>query len=558
MTPLDALADESRWVAWRNELRGNKLTKVPKSANGRNAKSDDPSTWGTRAEAEAWAAQIINGLGGGIGYELGDLGGDTHIAGIDLDSCIAQDGSLADWARPFLVAIPSYFEISPSGQGLKGFFYCASDDVRRFLELVGITAPSQWGFSRSIPGERSKADHGPGIELYFSGRYFTVTENRWPSQPDRVMMLDRPALERLAALIPPAGTKNTGGKGGSDSSRSAVAFRKGAAFRRAGNSFEQMVEALRTDPETADWVREKGMAAGMRELHRIWERAEGEEPDHVIELNKTFAVIRVVNRVAILNEHLDADQRPTFSLLSKDSFNLLLANRKATIASTDKLGNQTAVKVPLASCWISHPDRRQYEGIAFAPSGAPPGYYNLWNGFAIGPSERGTCERFKEHLRDNVCEDNSALFNWVFGWFADIFQNPASKCGTSLVLRGDMGVGKTIVGETFGHLLGLHYIQVADPRYVTGRFNAHLVRCLLFHCDEAFWAGDRAAEGKLKDLVTGKRHPIELKGFEAFFVHNYVRMFINGNPGWLVRAGMGPSEKCHHQPSQQQKQRNSR
>jgi len=79
-----------------------------------------------------------------------------------------------------------------------------------------------------------------------------------------------------------------------------------------------------------------------------------------------------------------------------------------------------------------------------------------------------------------------------------------------------MGVGKTIVGETFGQLLGLHYVQVADPRYVSGRFNADLVRCVIFHCDEAFWAGDRAAEGKTKDLVTGKRHPIELKGFEVF------------------------------------------
>jgi hypothetical protein len=67
------------------------------------------------------------------------------------------------------------------------------------------------------------------------------------------------------------------------------------------------------------------------------------------------------------------------------------------------------------------------------------------------------------------------LFNWVFGWFADIFQHPDTKCGTALVLRGPMGVGKTIVGDTFGQLLGAHYVQVADPRYVTGRFNAHLV-----------------------------------------------------------------------------------
>src|SRR5947209_630359 len=37
-----------------------------------------------------------------------------------------------------------------------------------------------------------------------SGRYFTVTGDRWMTQPDSVMLLDWPALERLAQLIPPA------------------------------------------------------------------------------------------------------------------------------------------------------------------------------------------------------------------------------------------------------------------------------------------------------------------------------------------------------------------
>jgi primase-polymerase (primpol)-like protein len=42
--PLDALAHEARWVAWRNELRGGKPTKVPYAPNGKMAKADDPAT----------------------------------------------------------------------------------------------------------------------------------------------------------------------------------------------------------------------------------------------------------------------------------------------------------------------------------------------------------------------------------------------------------------------------------------------------------------------------------------------------------------------------------
>jgi hypothetical protein len=157
----------------------------------------------------------------------------------------------------------------------------------------------------------------------------------------------------------------------------------------------------------------------------------------------------------------------------------------------------------MANWWLAQPGRRQYEGITFAPEEAAEGYYNLWRGFAVKPSEAGNCEMFKAHLFENVCSGSESVYRWVFGWFADIFQHPAQKCGTSLVLRGDQGVGKTIVGETFGRLLGIHYVQIADPRYVTGRFNAHMEKCLLLHCDEAFWAGSHEAEGKLKDLVTG-------------------------------------------------------
>jgi hypothetical protein len=280
-TALVSLSEMPRWVAWRNEDRGGKLTKVPYAINGRRAKANDPTTWGTRAAAEATAEKLLNGQGGGIGIQLGDLGGgqDIHLCGIDLDSCLAPDGiTLADWARAILDAVGSYTEISPSGRGLKIFFYIETGLVRSFLELVGVITTKQWGVSRSILSERSKADHGPGVEIYTAGRFFTVTGRRWPGQPEKVTMLEWEALERLAELIPPsgAGSNVVGKTTGADNSRSAVAFRKGAELRRAGKTFEEMVASLRADPKTAAWVREKGEAANGRELRRIWDRASTE------------------------------------------------------------------------------------------------------------------------------------------------------------------------------------------------------------------------------------------------------------------------------------------
>jgi putative DNA primase/helicase len=270
LTPFDALASEHRWVAWRNELRGDRLTKVPYGPTGRRAKADDPATWGLRAEAEAMATQLVNGQGGGIGIQLGDLEGDTYLAGIDLDSCLNEDGRLAQWARPILDVMPSYAEVSPSGCGIKLFFYVAGEDVRHFLDCIGAQ-PEQWGVRRDVPGENAR-DHGPAVEVYLSHRYFTVTGDKWPGAPDELTLPDAANLERLGALIPPRKPAGSTPGNGADNSRSAVAFRKCAALRRAGRNFEEMCAALRSDPETVDWVQEKGDAFGGRELRRIWDR----------------------------------------------------------------------------------------------------------------------------------------------------------------------------------------------------------------------------------------------------------------------------------------------
>jgi putative DNA primase/helicase len=288
MSALDRYADEVRWVTWRLEQRRGKPTKVPYVAYVHGevgmAKADDPDTWATRAGAELTARTFLNGHAGGIGIVLGDLGWDTFLCGSDLDSCLDDAGILAGWAEPLLAAMPTYCEVSPSRRGLKTYFLVAAEHVRPFLELAGIGDPDQWGLSRSIPGERPKTDHGPGIEVYCSGRYFCVTGNRWPDHPDKIEMLDWPALERLAKLVPAARSANGTATSGRDDSRSAIAFRKGIALCSAGKTFNEMCEGLRADPETADWYLEKGLTGGMRELKRIWEKAGGGDKAEIARL----------------------------------------------------------------------------------------------------------------------------------------------------------------------------------------------------------------------------------------------------------------------------------
>lgn len=253
-----------------------------------------------------------------------------------------------------------------------------------------------------------------------------------------------------------------------------------------------------------------------------------EEVDGIDELNRHHAVVMVGNRVLVLRETINDEGRPDVRFLSTDDFERWLAN--VQVPEGRKM-------VSLAKHWLGSPRRRQYVGVAFAPAGAPKGYYNLWRGFAVEPRP-GDCSLFREHLYENVCRGNATLFDWVWGWLAHLVQRPGEKVGTALALRGDQGVGKTKVGEVMGSIIGDGYLAVADPRFVSGRFNGHLAQCLLLHADEGFWAGDRIAESKLKDLITGSHHLVELKGKEPFRVRNLCRLMVTGNPDWLVPAGM--------------------
>src|SRR5690606_12707956 len=103
-----------------------------------------------------------------------------------------------------------------------------------------------------------------------------------------------------------------------------------------------------------------------------------------------------------------------------------------------------------------------------------------------------------EHIRENVAQGDESLEKWIWAWFAQMFQQPDNKPGTSLALRGRQGTGKTVVGLHMGALFPAHYQLVDDSRYVTGQFNSHQASCLLMHADEAFFAGDPRHIGRLK------------------------------------------------------------
>jgi hypothetical protein len=175
------------------------LPAAPANPSGRHkAKSNDPAGWGTRDEVQ----ECLDGFDG-LGIMFGTVGDNLHLGGVDLDLCIAPDGSVAPWAREILALGNTYAEVSPSGSGLKLFFLhdpaVTLADGRHWK-----SAARQRVLANGNGNARVKS---PGIEFYLRVRYFTVTRCTFENY-DTLRQLDLDALEaiqeRMMAFAPPS------------------------------------------------------------------------------------------------------------------------------------------------------------------------------------------------------------------------------------------------------------------------------------------------------------------------------------------------------------------
>jgi len=150
-----------RWVVWKG-------AKVPYCATTADSTASvtDPDTW-----APFPAAQTAFEEGGyaGVGFVLNGDG----IVGVDLDKCVS-DGVPQSAAFDLLNRIGcQYVEVSPSGNGLRGF-----------------------GYGDNIKGRRGILD-GLHVELYSTARYLTVTGHALKTGPLALL----PGFSEVAHLL---------------------------------------------------------------------------------------------------------------------------------------------------------------------------------------------------------------------------------------------------------------------------------------------------------------------------------------------------------------------
>ena len=265
--------------------------------------------------------------------------------------------------------------------------------------------------------------------------------------------------------------------------------------------------------------------------------------DQLLEaMNEEYSVIQRGSQVLVMRHWIGEDGLSKLVFMNRQNFLFLMEN-KIFYRDGEK-------PIKIGEAWISWQKRKNYEEVYFEPQGKDyPSRYNLWRGFNIPAKQHPRkqfgqgWQLFNEHIAKNICQNDEAQYTWLMSWLADMFQNPANKPGTAVIMRGGMGVGKGQFASHIGHLLGLHYMSITQPSQLTGKFNGHMMDKLLMFIDESWWDDNRTGAGVLNALVTEKHIALEMKGRDVIFIPNYTRFIMASNADWVMQTGLNQERR---------------
>ena len=159
----------AQFLIWRSIPYQGKMVKRPYSVAepGKLCDATHPGNWTTFGAALELIFRDPQWNRLGFAFAIGGL-----IVGVDLDDCFDANGNLYPWAWALIQKLgPSYYEISPSGKGLKAWF-----------RVTGAPLSSQHWRVKDYPGKVGEGEtpsDKSGWEVHMSRRFFAVTGEAW-------------------------------------------------------------------------------------------------------------------------------------------------------------------------------------------------------------------------------------------------------------------------------------------------------------------------------------------------------------------------------------------
>lgn len=201
--------------------------------------------------------------------------------------------------------------------------------------------------------------------------------------------------------------------------------------------------------------------------------------------------------------------------------------------------NPKVIEIKPGEVFLSARERPTFLDTCFEPNpkraalAAQRGAFNLWNGFAV-TGKAGDWSKLRDHALHVLCSGNQDHFDWFMTKQASLFSRPGVKVPSSVAIFGQQGTGKSKFYDWLRQGIGSAALKVSSGRHLTGNFNAHLDGIILLVCEEAFWGGNKADGGIIKDIVGSETLQIEGKFQNVVERPNYVNIDFISNNKWIV------------------------
>lgn len=159
--------------------------------------------------------------------------------------------------------------------------------------------------------------------------------------------------------------------------------------------------------------------------------------------------------------------------------------------------------------------------------------FNMFGGYplkhAINESkEEIECDAFinsgiYKHIRDEICDGDAVVFDWLMRWLGHIVQYPTKRTGFMPLIQSEQGGGKDLTGLLFAKIVGEnHGLAFNQMSEFMQKHNSEQQGRLLIRLNEiSDKATGKTDHNKLKGKIDEKTIRIEPKGVDAYEVSNY-------------------------------------
>lgn len=189
--------------------------------------------------------------------------------------------------------------------------------------------------------------------------------------------------------------------------------------------------------------------------------------------------------------------------------------------------------------WLDDIDRKDVDKIVFNPKGnIKETEFNIWKGFKYqntGEANMDSVDKWLSHIKNIWADGDEKTYEYILNWFSKIIQTPWKKNNICLVLHSVEGVGKSMILDMIGEIIGDdYYYSTSSLKHILGDFNGDAEAKILVNLNETNWGGDKKMVGAFKEFITDSRIVINKKGIQSYTINNYANTIITTNEEWIV------------------------